>query len=424
MATQQNNNTVGRILTFLTLVALFILVFVGGFLFGRFDDARSGQPVPLLTASLMNTQANGRVNFAPFWKAWDLLKDHYVDRDNLDAQKLMEGAIMGMYKASGDPYTTFLDQTSKDTLAEDLEGRFDGIGAEIGLRDDLLTIIAPLDDSPAQKAGLLPGDKVVSIDGVSALDISIDEALHRIRGKRGTSVVLTVFHEGANLPEDITVVRDEIVVKSVTSDLRENGRIGFIRIAQFGENTDRELYQALMQLKKNKKIQGIVIDLRNNPGGFLDVAIKTISFFVPKNTVAVIEQDAKGNRKQRRTTTEGFMQERPIVILVNQGSASASEIFAAALKEQRSLVQLVGDQTFGKGSVQELLPLTSSSAVKITVAKWLTPQGKQINHEGIAPDVVVDYTQEDFENGRDPQYLRALDILKQMITQKAQEHTK
>jgi len=184
------------------------------------------------------------------------------------------------------------------------------------------------------------------------------------------------------------------------------------------------LYQALMQLKKNKKIQGIVIDLRNNPGGFLDVAIKTISFFVPKNTVAVIEQDAKGNRKQRRTTTEGFMQERPIVILLNQGSASASEIFAAALKEQRPLVQLVGDQTFGKGSVQELLPLTSSSAVKITVAKWLTPQGKQINHEGIAPDVVVEYTQEDFENGRDPQYLRALDILKQMITQKAQEHTK
>lgn len=370
--------------------------------------------IPAKEAVIINKEKSGDnvIDFSLFWEVWDLLREKFVDADKLDANKLFFGAINGMLRATGDPYTVFFNPEENKKFNEDISGSFDGIGAEIGIKGGVLTIIAPLKDSPAEKAGVRAGDKVLKIDGNSTMDISIDDAIDKIRGAKGTNVILTIFRNGDKETREITVTRDTINVKSTELEFKENGSIAHIELNRFGQETTGEFRKIANEIIA-QKAQGIILDMRNNPGGFLDVSVELASKMLPKEKTVVIEEDSDG--KQKKLPTEGgdILSGIETVVLINEGSASASEILAGALKDNRENVTLVGKKSFGKGSVQELVTLPRETAVKITVAKWLTPNGKQINNEGITPDVDIDLTDDDYENDRDPQLDKAIEILKE-----------
>ena len=350
------------------------------------------------------------IDFSLFWKVWALLKDKYVDKSNLDAHELFYGAIDGMLAATGDPYTTFFSPKENEEFKEDISGTFEGIGAEMGIKDEVLTIIAPLDDTPADKAGLRAGDKILKINDETT-NISLEEAVSKIRGPKGTTVKLTIFRSGEAETRDITVERDVILVKSVRFEMKPDG-IAYIRLSRFGEDTEREFRAAVRETEKNKA-RGLILDLRNNPGGFLETSVETGSLLLPSGKVVVIEENGAGDRKEVKAKGGDVLSGLKTVVLINEGSASASEILAGALRDNRDNVTLVGKKSFGKGSVQELIPVNKESAVKITVARWLTPKGEQINHVGITPQVEVSLSAEDVEKERDPQLDKAIEILKQ-----------
>ncbi len=347
------------------------------------------------------------IDFSLFWKVWEILKDKYVDKTKLDAHALFYGAIQGMLAATGDPYTTFFTPKENKAFTEVISGTFDGIGAEMGYKDDIITIIAPLEGAPAEKAGLLAGDKIVKIDDVDASTYSLDEAVSHIRGPKGTKVKLTIFRSGEEAPRDVTVMRDAIQVKSVRFEMKEND-IAYIKVNSFGEDTEQEFNTAVKQVL-NKKARALVIDLRNNPGGLLKTAVAMGSMMLPGGQVVVIEEDGQGKRTELKARGGDVLSQLPTIVLLNEGSASASEILAGALRDDRDNVTLVGVKSFGKGSVQERIPLTNDTSMKITVARWLTPSGKQIHHVGISPDIEVKLTRDDRENKRDPQLDRALE---------------
>lgn len=362
---------------------------------------------------LNKTGQDKTIDFSLFWKVWGLLKDKYVDNKKLDAHALFYGAIKGMLAATGDPYTTFFDPKENAAFKEDISGTFEGIGAEMGMKNEILTIIAPLDGTPAEKAGLLAGDKIIKIDDQPTANISLDEAVNKIRGTKGSEVKLTIFREGDEETRDIVVKRDIILVKSVRFEMKENA-IAYIRISRFGDDTEKEFHDAIKQTL-DKKAKGLIIDMRNNPGGFLETAVDLASTMLPKGVVVVMEENGAGERKEIKSRGGDVLSKFPTAVLINEGSASASEILAGALKDNRENVTLVGKQSFGKGSVQELLPVSKDTSVKITVARWLTPSGNQINTIGIAPDVEVALTRDDAENKRDPQLDKALEIVKEKL---------
>jgi carboxyl-terminal processing protease len=374
----------------------------------------SAEEMPKLSpddAIFLNKESQDKtVDFALFWKVWGLLKDKYVDKTSLDANALFYGAIKGMLAATGDPYTTFFDPKENRDFNEDMSGTFDGIGAEMGIKDDILTIVAPLEGMPAEKAGLMPGDKVLKINGEDSADFSIEEAVSKIRGPRGTEVTLNIYREKEDAPRDVVVRRDVILVKSVRFEMKESG-IAYIRISRFGDDTEREFREALKQTTGNKATK-LVLDLRSNPGGYLDSAVTIGSFMIPFGKTVVIEESGKGDRHETKTRGGDELSGLPTVVLINEGSASASEILAGALRETRDNVTLVGEKSFGKGSVQEFIPVSKTTAVKITVARWLTPLGKQINKVGISPDVEVELTADNVKEKHDPQLEKAMEILK------------
>ncbi len=398
-------------------LAFFILLLFGvtyytGYENGReMGDVTASEVLSPEDAIIVNKKsADTTIDFSLFWKVWELLKDKYVDRTGLDARELFYGAIDGMLAATGDPYTTFFSPEENREFNEDISGVFEGIGAEMGMKDNIITIIAPLEGMPAEKAGLLPGDKIVKIDDVASSGYSLDEAVKRIRGAKGTSVKLTIFREGDEETRDITVERGIISVKSVRSETKE-GNIAYIRVSRFGEDTDALFTEAVRKAASDQS-EGVIIDLRSNPGGFLDTAVEMASFMLPSGQIVVIEEDGAGKRKELKARGGDILSALPTVVLINEGSASASEILAGALSENRDNVTLIGKKSYGKGSVQELIPVGKDTAVKITVARWLTPEGHQINKAGISPDIEVGMTAEDRENKRDPQLDRALEELK------------
>jgi carboxyl-terminal processing protease len=398
-------------------LAFFILLLFGvtyytGYENGReMGDVTASEVLSPEDAIIVNKKgADTTIDFSLFWKVWELLKDKYVDRTGLDARELFYGAIDGMLAATGDPYTTFFSPEENREFNEDISGVFEGIGAEMGMKDNIITIIAPLEGMPAEKAGLLPGDKIVKIDDVASSGYSLDEAVKRIRGAKGTSVKLTIFREGDEETRDITVERGIISVKSVRSETKE-GNIAYIRVSRFGEDTDALFTEAVKKAASDQS-KGVIIDLRSNPGGFLDTAVEMASFMLPSGQIVVIEEDGAGKRKELKARGGDILSALPTVVLINEGSASASEILAGALRENRDNVTLIGKKSYGKGSVQELIPVGKDTAVKITVARWLTPEGHQINKAGITPDIEVGMTAEDRENKRDPQLDRALEELK------------
>lgn len=393
-------------------VAFFSCAFFSaGFFLGKKDAQH--KKVPFDVATVQNKYGSEKVDFSTFWDVWDLVKEKYVDHDNLNAQDMIDGAINGMLAATGDPYTTFLNEEDFAALHEELAGSFEGIGAEVGIKDDIVTIVAPLEDSPAQKAGLRAGDKVIEIEGETTANMSIDDAVKKMRGAKGSELyikVLRIRDEDETETKDITVVRDVIRLDSVRTEILDD-HIAHVRILQFGENTIREFNQSIAQMKAHR-VKGIIVDLRNDPGGILDTAVVLSSKFLPHNAVVVIEEDAQKKQTKHYTTGMHPFADMPVVVLINAGSASASEILAGALRDNRPDVVIVGTTSYGKGSVQELIPVSSTTAAKITVAKWLTPNGTYINDQGIEPDEVVEYTSEDYENDVDPQLNKAIEILK------------
>ncbi len=397
-------------LTFLAVTAYMI-----GAHQGRMEALSGENPSLVLpkTSLFSSTKNAERPDMGVFWKTWDLLHERFVDRENLDKTTLLNGAIDGMLAATDDPYTTFFDPEENTAFQEDISGSFDGIGAEIGMKNKVLTVVAPLDDSPAQKSGLRSGDKILKINDESTAEMSIDGAVKKMRGPKGTEVKLTIFREGDRETRDITIRRDTISVKTVKLEWKD-GDIAILKISQFGEETVSEFIDAQKSIR-SRSVRGIVLDLRDDPGGLLDSAVSVGSFLIPKGKTVVIEEDGEKRREPLLTRGGDVLSGIPTVVLINEGSASASEILAAALRENRDNVTIVGKKSFGKGSVQELVPVTKDTSLKVTVARWLTPGGKQINKEGIAPDIEVDRTDEDYDADRDPQLDRALEVIREKL---------
>lgn len=399
------------------LIFLLIGSFWLGYSRGKKSEA-TAQSFPLAQTQIINNNSpQNSVDFSLFWKVWNLLKEKYVDRDSLDAQKMIYGAIKGMVQATGDPYSTFFDPAETKSFSQDMEGSFEGIGAELGIKDNILTVIAPLEDSPASRAGLRAGDKILKVGEKPTADTTIDEAVDLIRGKKGTEVKLTVLRSGEDGVREISIIRDTISVKSVKLEFKPDG-IAYLKIIKFGDDTAREFDAAANQII-SQGAKGIVLDLRNNPGGFLDAAVSIASRMIPKGKLVVSEEDNAGKKDNLYTLGGDKLSSLPVVILINEGSASASEILAGALRDNRG-IQLIGKKSFGKGSVQELIDLPGNSSVKITVDKWMTPNGDYIMDTGITPNIEVELTQEDFDNNRDPQLDKALEVIQQEISSKNQ----
>jgi len=362
-------------------------------------------------SGLYNSDTGGRLthdlDFNLFWQTWDMVKTGYVDHDQLTDKQMFYGALRGLVSSTKDPYTIFMDPEDAKMFNEDLAGSFSGIGAEVGLRNDVITIIAPLADTPAERAGLRAGDKVYAIDQQSTAGLTVDEAVKKIRGPQGTEVTLTIGRGDAKL-QDITIVRDVIIVKSLDYSYNPEDGLFTITINNFNADTETLFAEAVADIKvKNPK--GLIVDLRNNPGGYLDSAVTIASYWI-ESGVIVSEQSATEPPRQQMAHGLAPLANLPTVVLINQGSASASEIVAGALMDYGQ-AKTIGKTTFGKGSVQMVNDLPDGSMIKITTAKWLTPSGVSINDKGITPDIEVDFTEEDFNANRDPQMEKAKEFL-------------
>jgi len=341
-------------------------------------------------------------DFSLFWDVWKLVTEKYVG--TYSAQKMVYGAIEGMIEALGDPYSAFMEPGANKMLLEDLSGEIQGIGAEISQKDGRILIVAPLDDSPAKKAGLKAQDEILAINGQLTEGMSLDEAISKIRGKSGTEVRLMISRAEFSQPQEFKIIRATIVIKSLKFEMK--GNIGYIKISQFADDTSELLKQAAEDLIASNP-RAIILDLRDNPGGYLDASVDVASIVMERGVV-VKEEYRDGRIEELKTTLEGKLAKYPIFVLVNEGSASASEIVAGALRDSRSAL-ILGKKTFGKGSVQELENLKDQSALRLTVARWLTPNGNTIDKEGIQPDIEVDLSSTDQAEGRDPQLDRALE---------------
>lgn len=347
------------------------------------------------------------IEFKRFWELWGILKEKYYQQPVKD-RDLFYGAMGGLAQSLGDPYTMYFEPKVAQEFKESLQGKFDGIGAEIGLKDDLLQIIAPLPETPAERAGLLAGDILIKINGEDTVGMTVEKAVSLIRGPKGTKVTLSILRPSQKKPPfDVSLIRDVIKVKSVRSKMLP-GRVAVIELSNFNGDTS-EAFQAAVREVLQKDPKAIILDVRNDPGGFLDTAIDVSSYWV--GDAAIVKERRQGKIIQEfKGVRKAILANIPTIVLVNQGSASASEIVAGALQDYGK-ARLLGTKTFGKGSVQDYQELSDGSAVKITIAEWLTPHERTINKTGLTPDVIVERTADDYEAKRDPQLDRALELL-------------
>lgn len=351
--------------------------------------------------------------FVPFWEAWNIVHTQYVNQP-VDDTLLMRGAIRGMLEAVGDDYTYYMDPQVYEMESTSLSGEYQGIGAYVDTQGEFLTVVSPIEGSPAEAAGLRPGDMIIAIDGEDMKGYTPEQARQRVLGEAGTTVVLTIQREGESEPLEFTIVRAKITVASVTGEMLENG-IAYVDINQFGDNTTSELRATLDELLLQNP-RGIIIDLRFNPGGYLFTSVEVMSEFIDEGVV-LIEQYGDGTRDVYSALGNGRATDLPIVVLINEGSASASEILAGALQDY-GRAELVGVQSFGKGSVQVFAPLSDEQgAVRVTIAKWLTPNERTIQDVGLTPDYIVEMTDADYENNRDPQLDKAVEVLLGLIAE-------
>jgi len=394
------NNSLKNFFKFLFILALVSSSYFGGFLVGHRNIIFENGYIP----KLANTELYkpNEVDFSLFWDAWNIVKNKYVG--DTDTQKMTYGAISGMVASLGDQFSMYMTPDEAKNFEEDLKGSFDGIGAELESKSGYLVIVAPLDGSPAEKAGLLAQDIITKVDGKSVPDMNYSEAVANIRGKKGTQVVLSIVRKGEQAPLEIKVTRDTIVVKSVSYEMK--GDICYIKMSQFGDDT-LELMKKASDFALQNNAKGIILDLRNNPGGYLESAIDISSLFLDGGVI-VKEKDKNGKIKEFKTTLVPRLKDKKLVVLVNGGSASSSEIMSGAIQDRKRGI-LIGEKTYGKGSVQNLEELKDKSEVRVTIAKWLTPNGNSIDKAGITPDIEVKLTSDDKQNNRDPQLDRAIE---------------
>ncbi len=374
----------------------------------------SRQPVNILIQGVadINNPKEVTADFSVFWQAWDKIKKEHIEGDKAKDQDLVYGSISGLVGALKDPNTIFLPPSDFKKFEEDVRGSFGGIGAEIGIRNDQLVIIAPLKDSPAERVGLRAADKILKVGDTFTDGLNVNEAVKLIRGDIGTIVKLLILRNGWDKPQDFSIIREQIRVP--TAELKmPDPSIAQLRLYYFNENAPRAFYNALVEASE-KEVKGLILDLRNNPGGFLEIAVDLAGWFLERDTVVATERFRSGQEVVFRTRGNAALKDFPLVILVNQGSASASEILAGALRDHRG-VKLVGEKTFGKGSVQELQQLKDNSSLKITVAYWVLPKGQVIEKTGLTPDFEIKLTDKDIEKNKDPQLDKAIEILKKEI---------
>ena len=395
------------------LLGLFI-VFVFGYYFGVNKVTVDWKAYKPNVSVISKEPPSGisSVNFTPFWTVWEKLLAGYYDKSKLDQQKMLNGAISGMVSSLGDPFTLYLPPVQNNDFKEGLAGQFSGIGAELGTKDKAIIVISPLDGSPAQKSGIKAGDAIVTVDGQSTVGWNISQAVEKIRGPKGTQVALGIIRKDNSKKIDIKITRDVINVKSVAMETRsanctkdgckivsktdtcKGSCTGFlyIRLSQFGDNTNQEWLNLVgnmsQRVKNDKNIKGIVFDLRNNPGGYLTDATFIASEFLDKGKAVVSQDNGVTDKSTMYVTRDGLFTKEKVIVLINKGSASAAEIVSGALRDNNR-AKLVGETSFGKGTIQTAEDLGDGAGLHVTIAKWLTPNGTWVNEKGLTPDVAV-----------------------------------
>ncbi len=408
-------------------LAILILIFAAGYRLGekRTLPALSGRYTSLVNP---NPPATSTLDLALFWDVWERLRRNYIEPAALDAKKMVYGAITGMVSSLGDPYTAFLPPKENKEFKEDLGGEFEGIGAQLGIKDGRVIVVAPLKGTPAAEAGIRPGDYILKVNDEDTAGWTVPQAVTKIRGPKGTEVRLSILHENAAKPSEIAIIRGTITVPSVetwvkkASDIDEiasfpdlvklPGKVAYLRLSRFGEHTNEDWGKAVAEIvaaqRANGLLKGLVFDLRNNPGGYLDGSVFIASEFL-RSGVVVSQVNSDGTKEDFRVNRKGTLFDIPMVVLVNKGSASAAEIVAGALKDYKRAV-IVGEVTFGKGSVQTPFDLSEGAGLHITTGKWLLPKGDSISKVGVAPNVEIKLDDPP-EASRDAQLAKAIELL-------------
>ena len=402
-------------------VALVLLSFWLGWRVGSVGGKPSLQGVKEVLVDRTQPESRAQIDMLLFWQVWDTLEQKYLNDEDIKPQEMVWGAIAGMTKALGDPYTVFLPPKEQEASQEELNGTFEGVGIQLGFKDEVLAVIAPLSGMPAEAAGVKAGDLILHIKdenrGVDTdtLDMSLPKAVDTIRGPKGTAVILTLLHQGKVDPVEIAIVRDTILIASVELDWLEGESVAHLKLMRFGGNTDSEWDEVVAQIAaRQNQIRGVVLDLRNNPGGLLDGAVFIASEFLD-NGVVVLQENNQGERVSASVNRNGKLTKIPMVVIINKGSASASEIVAGSLQD-RKRARLVGEKSFGKGTIQAPEELEGGAGVHITIAKWLTPNGRWVNDtQGLEPDILVEAPKNETEvvteDQPDPQLDKAMELL-------------
>ncbi len=401
------NQTIRTSIYALFSIILIVGVFACGAYYGYNKRPEIDKVGPLANK---DTQVQTSADFNSFWKVWNLLNEKSLYANKVTDQDRVWGAVSGLASSLKDPYTVFFPPEENKLFSEEIKGSFGGIGAEIGMKDNILTIIAPIKDSPAMAAGIKSGDKILKIDKTETNDMTVDKALGLIRGPKGTSVTLIILRPGERETREFKIIRDDIAIPTIDTELRSDN-IFVIKFYSFSENS-ANLFRDALQKFVDSKSHKLIIDLRGNPGGYLDAAVDIASWFIDEGK-PIVSEDFGGKEKSVVYRSHGprlFDSSLDLAVLVDGGSASASEILAGALKEHKTGI-LIGEKTFGKGSVQELIPITDDTSLKVTVARWLTPNGVSISEHGLDPDIKVSFTLKDADAKRDPQMDKAVEVL-------------
>lgn len=358
---------------------------------------------------------NQKIDFSVFWEAWRKLEKNFFKKEKIDYQKMVFGAIKGLVASMEDPYTVYFTPQETQIFEEELKGEYEGVGMEVGIKNKKITIIAPLENTPAQEAGVQPGDIILAIDDVSVEGLSLEEVIKLIRGPKETEVNLLISRENWSTPQKIILKRKTIKIPVLKLEFKNLDKevIAYLKIYQFNQALTWEFKKAVREIL-NSPAKKIILDLRNNPGGLLDITQEISSWFLEKGQIIVWQDIGEGKEKKSyRADGSPKLAKYPLVVLINQGSASAAEILAGALRDNKG-VKLLGEKSFGKGSVQEQIFLQDNSSLKVTNSKWLTPNGNSLDEQGLLPDIEIKMTEQDWEQNKDPQLEKALEIIKEM----------
>lgn len=396
-------------------IAALVILVSGGFSLGFTLGRRVPEVIQVSGVKNLDSNSTTTADFGTFWQAWQTIDDNYLKAPDISGDKKVQGAISGLVQSLGDPYSVYFTPEGAKTFKEDVDGTFSGIGAEIGVRNNNLVIIAPLKSTPADKAGLKPNDQILQIDATSTEALPIDTAISYIRGEQGTKVKLLIFRDGWSKPKEFDITRAPINAPTLDYKMLP-GKIADVQLYSFNANSEQLFWNAMMKAS-NAGADGVILDLRGNPGGYLDVAVNLAGWFIPKGAVVVKEAGRNGVDDTLRADGNEALVKVPVVVLIDKGSASASEILAGALRDDRG-VKLVGETSFGKGTVQQFMDLADGSVIKLTIAHWVLPSGHILENGGLKPDYEVKLTDEDVTKGKDPQLDKAVEVLKQEMSSK------